>query len=201
MIYKNIYKPPMPIGGLLIERKDNVILTDMFKNSKKSEFHDFYNSHIDKVYRYVFFRVSADKELAQDLVSEIFLKALTHFGDYDQKKSNSAWIFTIAKNHLANYWRDKKPAEQIPEDEDEFVDAFWLKLATNTFKQEAQRRHLAELLQKLELNEKEIVTFHYLFGYSYAEIAAMKNMTETAVKVAAHRAIKRLGSDSSLRSE
>lgn len=201
MIYKNIYKPPMPIGGLLIERKDNVILTDMFKNSKKSEFHDFYNSHIDKVYRYVFFRVSADKELAQDLVSEIFLKALTHFGDYNKDISKSAWVMTIAKNHLANYWRDKKPAEQIPEDEDEYVGSFWLKSAVNTFKREKDKQQLAELLEKLGPDDKEIVTFHYLFGYSYAEIAAMKNMTETAVKVAAHRAIKRLGRDSSLRSE
>lgn len=164
----------------------------MPENPKKAEFQNFYNTHIDKVYRYVFFRVSANKELAQDLVSEIFLKALEHFADYNKDISKSAWIFTIAKNHLANYWRDKKLAESIPADEDEFVDTFWLKLATNIFKQEAQRRHLAELLQQLELNDKEIVTFHYLFGYSYAEIATMKNMTESAVKVAAHRAIKKL---------
>jgi len=164
----------------------------MSKNPKKAEFQNFYNTHIDKVYRYVFFRVSANRELAQDLVSEIFLKALEHFAGYDKEISRSAWIMTIAKNHLANYWRDKKPTELIPEDEEGFVDAFWLKSAINLFKNEEQKRRLAELMEKLNPEDTEIVTFHYLFGYSYAEIAAIKNMTETAIKVAAHRAIKKL---------
>lgn len=165
---------------------------NMFKNPKKAQFQDFYQTHFDKVYRYVFFRVGGDKELAQDLVSEIFLKALEHFADYNESKSKSAWIMTITKNHLANYWRDKKPAEQIPEDEDEFIDSFWLKSAVNTFKREKDKQQLAELLEKLGPDDREIVTFHYLFGYNYSEIAAIKNMTETAVKVAAHRAIKKL---------
>ena len=164
----------------------------MFKNPRKSEFNDFYNTHIDKVCRYVFFRVSANKELAQDLVSEIFLKALEHFVDYNKNISKSAWIMTIAKNHLANYWRDKKPTEPMPEDEDDFIDAFWLKSAINAFKKEENKRKLAELIAKLNSEDSEIVTFHYVLGYNYAEIAAMKSMTETAVKVAAHRAIKKL---------
>ena len=159
---------------------------------KKAEFEKFYNTHVDKVYRFVYFRIGGDKALAQDLVSEIFIKALEHFADYDQKKSNSAWVFTIAKNHLANYWRDKKPTSSLPEDEAESNDDFWLKSAINLAKKDAAKRQIAELLDTLDENTREIVTFHYLFGYSYAEIAGMKDMSETAVKVAAHRAIKKL---------
>ena len=167
-------------------------IDSMNENPKKAEFQSFYNTHIDKVYRYVFFRVSANKELAQDLVSEIWLKALEHFAGYDKEISRSAWIMTIAKNHLANYWRDQKPVESISEDEDDFIDAFWLKSAIKAFKNEENKRKLAELIAELSLADREIVTFHYIFGYSYSEIADMKNMTETAVKVAAHRALKKL---------
>jgi len=162
--------------------------------AKKAEFEKFYNTNIDKVYRFVFFRVGGNKELAQDLVSEIFMKAMEHFADYDRKKSVSAWIFTIAKNHLANYWRDNKQTSSLPEDEDESSDGFWLKSAVNLFKKEAAKRQISELLEKLDESSREIVTFHYLLGYSYAEIADMKNMTEIAVKVAAHRAVKKLSS-------
>lgn len=161
------------------------------KKPLKQEFQKFYNAHIDKVYRFVFFRIG-EKELAQDLVSEIFIKALEHFGDYDAGKSVSAWIMTIAKNHLANYWRDKKPTTTIPEEEEEAGDAFWLKSAENLFKKEEIKQEINDLLQKLDKNNQEIVTFHYILGYNYAEIAAMKNMSETAVKVAAHRAVKKL---------
>ena len=55
----------------------------------KRKFEKFYNQHMDKVYRYVFFRVSRDRELAQDLVSEIFIKALNNFSKYDEKSEIS----------------------------------------------------------------------------------------------------------------
>ncbi len=158
----------------------------------KKEFEKFYNSHVDKVYRFVFFRVNCDKELAQDLVSEVFLKAMEHFASYDENLSKSAWIMTIAKNHLANYWRDKKPADSIPEDEDGLAEGFWLKSAINSFKKEKDKRELSSFLEALDEESREIVTFHYILGYSYAEIASMRGMTETAVKVASHRAIKKL---------
>jgi RNA polymerase sigma-70 factor (ECF subfamily) len=160
--------------------------------NKKAEFEKFYNTHVDKVYRFVYFRIGGDKSLAQDLVSEIFIKAMEHFVDYDEKKSRSAWIFTITKNHMANYWRDKKPTSALPEDENESNDDFWLKSAINLAKKDIVKRQVGELLEALDENSREIVTFHYLLGYSYAEIAEMKDMSETAVKVAAHRAVKKL---------
>ena len=56
-------------------------------------------------------------------------------------------------------------------------------------------KELANLLEALDPEAKEIVTFHYLLGYSYAEIGEMKQMTETAIKVAAHRAVKKLSAN------
>ncbi len=84
----------------------------------KREFEKFYNNHLDKVYRFVFFRCNGNRELTEDLVSEIFMKALEHFDSYDEKVSKSAWIMTITRNHLANYWRDSKKTSLLPEDED-----------------------------------------------------------------------------------
>ncbi len=164
----------------------------MKSQNPKKEFEKFYNTHIDKVYRFVYFRVGASQDLAQDLVSEIFMKALEHFGSYNEELSKSAWIMTIAKNRLANHWRDQKPTSHLPEDEEESGDSFWLKSAIKSFKNEENKRELENLLVNLNNDDREIVTFHYLLGYSYVEIAEMKQMTETAVKVAAHRAIKKL---------
>ena len=167
----------------------------MSKNSNKAEFEKFYNKHIDKVYRFVFFRVNCETELAQDLVSEIFLKAVEHFKDYDKNISNSAWIMTITRNHLANYWRDKKPIGSIPDSDEGLSEGFWLESALKLFKKDQSNQELANLLEALDPEAKEIVTFHYLLGYSYAEIGEMKQMTETAIKVAAHRAVKKLSAN------
>jgi len=75
---------------------------------KKGSFEAFYNKNLDRIYRYVFFRVGRNRDVCEDLVSEIFMKALKHFEKYDPDISESAWIYRIAHNHLANHFRDTK---------------------------------------------------------------------------------------------
>lgn len=162
----------------------------------KKEFEKFYKANIDKVFRFVFFRCQ-DRELAEDLVSEIFIKVLNNFESYDSTRSQSAWVMTIAKNHLANYWRDRKvtvPIEGTDEDDDSEEDGHWLKSALFEAEKQANKRFTYELLAKIPPEEAEIVTLHYIIGYSYSEIAAIQSKTEGAVKVAAHRIIKKLQS-------
>ncbi len=157
------------------------------------DFEKFYNEHVDKVYRFVLFRVGVNKEIAEDLVSEIFIKALKNFSSYDVSLSQSAWIMTIARNHVINYYRDNKMHQSLPEDEENAENySFWLKEAKNAFSKDAAQQELYELLKKLSVDEQEIVTFHYIMGYSYGEIAQMKGLSEGAVKVAAHRALKKM---------
>ncbi len=161
----------------------------------KRAFEKFYNEHFDKLYRFVFFRCGRDEALAQDLVSEIFMKALKHFHEYDETKSKSAWLLTIARNHMANYWRDHKATEPLVVFNDEGEkedDSMWIKGSLEAWQKQDASRTVKEILALLSENEREIVTLHYLLGYSYAEIAEKNNMTEVAVKVAAHRALKKM---------
>ena len=72
------------------------------------------------------------------------------------------------------------------------AEGFWLKSAINSFKKDKDKHELNSFLEVLDEESREIVTFHYILGYSYAEIASMRGMTETAIKVASHRAIKKL---------
>ena len=160
----------------------------------KNQFEKFYQANLDKIFRFVFYRVNTDRELAEDLVSEIFMKALENFERYDDKISASAWLFTIAKNHLANYWRDRKSTVSLDlaqETEDGEVQVE-LAVVESSAAVSAIRLDLDKYLDQMTAEEREIVTFHYLYGYSYAEIARIHNLTEGAVKVTAHRALKKV---------
>ncbi len=172
-------------------------------NNQTAQFESFYQQHFDKVYRFVFFRVSGDKALAEDLVSDIFLKALKAFATFDEQKSQSAWIMTIAKNHLANHWRDSRPTLSLStEGESDMLDETFAAPVDRWLFSEGQKQferfmvghELAEFLATLTTDEREIVTFHYLSGYSYADIAASRGSSEGAVKTMAHRALKKLRS-------
>ena len=168
--------------------------------NRKKEFEKFYQNNIDKIYRFVFFRVGKEQTLAEDLVSEIFMKALEHFDSYDREVSTSAWLFTIAKNHLANYWRDRKDVESLPEvfedvendDDSGSLEGVLFNSSMENFKESEKNGQIYSILDQLPSDDKQIVTFHYLYGYSYLEIAEMLGKSETSVKTAAHRAIKKL---------
>lgn len=166
-------------------------------------FEKFYQIHFDKIYRFVFFRVGGNKELAEDLVSEIFIKALKNFDDYEEEKSKSAWIFTIARNHLANHFRDASKRVDISLEaidsethlEIESQDKVKTNLLADGFEQFVKKdaeRELLQTLEKLPEYQRRLVTMKYLVGYSYSEMGEILGMSEGAAKVATHRAMKEL---------
>lgn len=164
------------------------------------EFESFYQRHVDRVYRFAYFRCGQDRALAEDLTSEILLKALDKFDTYDPNISRTAWIMTIARNHLINYWRDRKetlPLEGPSEDGESSVDETDARLLSRSLELHGRQtavHELSHLLAKLGPKDRELVTLHYLDGYGYKDVAQTAGMTETAVKVAVHRALKRLRS-------
>lgn len=154
----------------------------------KRAFEQFYQANIDRIYRYVFFRVGRNETVAEDLVSEIFMKALRNFHKYDETISKSAWIYRIAHNHLANYFRDKKPQVDI----DDVSYSLQGEDGREVLEKTEDALKLEEALDKLTPEDRNLVTMKYLLGYSYKDMGVALEKTSDALKVATHRAMKKL---------
>lgn len=154
----------------------------------KRAFEQFYQANIDRIYRYVFFRVGRNETVTEDLVSEIFMKALKNFHKYDETISKSAWIYRIAHNHLANYFRDKKPQVDI----DDVSYSLKGEDGREVLIQTEDSMKLQEGLDQLSPEDRNLVTMKYLLGYSYKDMADSLEKTSAALKVATHRAMKKL---------
>lgn len=154
---------------------------------KKKEFLSHYNTFFCKIYRYVFFRTGRNKELAEDMTSDIFLKAYEAFEDFDETKNFSVWIYRIAHNHLIDHYRKLK-GEPIPLEE-----------VINELKSEALHmqdldrkihlKHVADLLGKLPENQREVMVMKYFSDLTNKEISQILNMNEAHVRVLQHRAL------------
>lgn len=161
------------------------------------QFSKHYKAYFDKVYRFVFWRSGTRKEIAEDLCGEIWLKALNAYSGFEKDKSFSPWIMAIAKNHVLNFYRTRGrevlEADLIrPELEDgEDINIFEM-LAGKTETVQNKNHDLYSALAKLENREREIIELKYLEGFSYQEIGAMLGQNEVVMKVAAHRAKKKL---------
>jgi|SRR6185295_6332353 len=139
------------------------------------------------LFQYVFARLR-QREVAEDLVQEVFFKAWRSRESFNAEKSSlKNWLFAITINAIRDYFRTKKPESEILTED----------LAST---QEVARevgdkdlvRFVFKKVKKLPERDQELILLRYNQGLNVIEIADIVGMEYSATKVALHRAIKKL---------
>src|SRR5512134_1650231 len=87
---------------------DEARLVDLAKSGDPEAFATLYDAYVERVSRYVYFRVTDDCDM-EDLVSQVFLRAWEHLDRYKIGGSPFiAWLYTIARNLVIDHYRTKK---------------------------------------------------------------------------------------------
>ncbi len=153
-------------------------------------FGEVYDAFVKKLYDYAFYRIK-NRENAEDIVSETFMKALQHLSSFDPKKGSAAsWLYRIARNTLIDHVRSDKKTTVFPEDFD-IADTTNLKTATEN---RDMLRKIEEKLANLSEHEREIIVLRVWDELSYKEIALILGKSEASLKMAASRALRALRS-------
>ena len=145
-----------------------------------------YSEYHDKVLNYLKTKVNSAED-AEDICSDVFLKAQKSLSAYDSEKASVAtWIFTIARNTVIDYYRVQKVTDEIPEDlsSDFMVDRDLLNRET--------LGELAEALKKLSDEERTVTVLHYYEGLSLKEIGFKTGMSYGQVKIRHNSALKHM---------
>jgi RNA polymerase sigma-70 factor (ECF subfamily) len=147
-----------------------------------------------RLYAYVRYRV-ADISQAEDLTSDIVERALTHLDSYDARKGAfSTWLFRIAHNTLANFFKRRERRGRYQVDLGENLDD----LATDELSPEQaaiHREEIARLLacvRTLPPRRQEILAMRFAGCLTNREIARILHMNERTVSVAILRALRKL---------
>ena len=147
---------------------------------------ELYQTYHDRVMRFFLCRV-ADLKDAEDLTSEVFLKAIRALPRFDpEKASPSTWLYTISRNTLTDHLRRNPPSEPLPEDAAEND------LTEERLMREDTLRELAAALKTLPTEERDIVILRYYNGYPLTEIARLMCLSYGAVKLRHNKALKTL---------
>ena len=155
-----------------------------------TDFAQVYDAMFGRIYNYVSFRIALREE-AEDVVGQIFERALVNFTKFDARKGNvEGWLFTIAHNTVVNYYRSRHrhPQSSLP---DTLEDAERGLLGERLLQQE-ELVQLKHNLAKLSDRDRELVALRYGANMSHRDIAVMLKMNENSVAVALSRAISRL---------
>ncbi len=147
-----------------------------------------YDHYLDPIYRFIYYKVFS-REVAEDLTSDTFFKALRQIGSYHAGRGRfNSWLYRIARNTVVDYYRTKK--ETVPID-----DIFDLGQDDRTPEQIDTLASLArveEYLKTLPARQREIITLRVWEGKSFAEIADLLDGTEASMKMAFSRSIREL---------
>lgn len=156
----------------------------MAKN--KASFIFYYNQFKNKIYAYFLYRVNFDKKLAEDLTSEVFLKALKSFAGFNGDKPFQPWIFTISRNHLINYYKSCKREVAL-----ETVENF-LPYTDNSAVERYELEQVMRVINRMEAGDREILLLRYAQGLNNSEIAELLNKEEGAVRTQFSRSLAKL---------
>ena len=151
-----------------------------------------YDRYLDLVYRYVYYRVGS-KPLAEDLVSETFLRALRRIGSFEwQGRDFAAWLITIARNIVADHYKSGRFRLEIATadmlDADRATDG-----PENEVLEGITNVTLLDAVKKLNGEQQECVVLRFLQGLSVLETAQAMGKTEGAIKALQYRAVRTLG--------
>lgn len=157
------------------------------------DFEAWFRDHRESVYRYVRFRV-ASRDTAEDLTSDVFMKALRSLSRYDPRRSAPrTWLLRIARNATTDHLRalqrrgslhislDRAPdlVSRAPSQEERML-------------REEQVQRLLNAAATLRAADQEVLSLRYGAGLGNMEIAETLKISANAVAVRVHRALERL---------
>jgi RNA polymerase sigma-70 factor (ECF subfamily) len=128
-----------------------------------------------------------DPAAAEDAVQETLIAIHTRRATYDAGLPFTAWVYGIARYKLIDEYRRHKRRATVPLDE--AAELFGHDEAAEAI----ARRDVTKLLAKLSPAKRALVQDIKLDGVSVADVALRTGMSESAVKVSVHRAVKSLG--------
>lgn len=134
------------------------------------------------LYQFIARRAGGSRELSEDVLQEVYLRAIEVWHSGHAPREPLAWLKTLARNLLINYYRRHRP---------QFVDPSLLSEAMNPEAPAATPTAIALVhwgLGELPDKHARIIEAFHLEGRSVREIAAAESLSERAVEGRLRRA-------------
>lgn len=157
--------------------------------SHKVSFDELYQQYYERVLAYMRFRTGST-DAAEDLVAQVFERAVSHLDDLQSPGAVGAWLFRIARNCAADYFRKYRVMVSL----DTLVDGNHPRECSPEEELVAREERMLLLTQlnRLSEREREVIGLKFVACLQNREIARVLHMPEGTVGSLLHRALSRL---------
>ena len=171
-----------------------VDLVERAKTGDGQAFAQLYDRYVDQIFGFIFNKVR-DRHLAEDLTSDVFLRALRGLPQFTwQGVDIGAWLTTIARNRVTDHFKSararlERPADELHE-EPEF--AAPPEEPENALLAGDLTATLDNAMDRLSEDHREVLFLRFTQSRSVSETAVAMDRTEGAIKALQYRALRAL---------
>lgn len=173
-----------------LTRSQEQVLIRRAVKGEADAFTALYDHYVDRIYRFLKYR-APDDDTAEDLTSEVFLRAWDHLDGFDPGGAPfGAWLFRIARNLAIDHSRMRKPQvslEDVPHREQEPAPPVEDRVA-----QRLDQEQFLMLLGELTEGQREVLHLKFVEGLETAEVARVMGKRPGAVRALQMRALQSL---------
>lgn len=153
-----------------MKKINEIELQELFYRLKQKEemaYEELYQKYSPLVYQ-IAFSILKNKENAEDIMQNVFLKIGKLSEDKLPSKYEASWLYSVTKNEAISFLRRNKETlpmeEYIKKEQEDEIDEFM------------QKDAYEKMINSLEQKEKQIVSLKVEIGLSFKEIASLLNM-------------------------
>src|SRR4026209_1662660 len=193
-------KQEIPSQGTTVREKlramDDSAVVTAFLGGEERAFSELVERYQTRLLNFIY-RTIGDREKAEDLVQEVFIRVYRHIHRFDRTKKFSTWVYTIASNLAKNELRNRSRNPLVLfqtikgnwDDEDrplQFEDT--TARPDDLYRKRHLRELVAETVAKLPAHHREVFVLRELEGQAYEEIAEITDCNLGTVKSRLNRA-------------
>lgn len=161
-------------------------LIESIQSGNKKALNILIEQYYQLIFGYFYKATGRDYHLSKDLTQEVFIKMVVSIEKYKYKTEFKNWLFTIASNHLKNYWRGVNRQPVYCELKEE------VESSGNNIEQKVKEAEMINALNTLPKEQREVVILRYYSGFQIKEIAKITKTKESTVKMRIKYAIQKL---------
>ena len=170
--------------------QDDLELVRRAQHGDRVAFTEIYESHFDKIYRYITVKINNPAE-AEDLAQQVFVRAYKSISSYKyQGVPFTSWLFRIAHNIMVDFVRKESKKPTVPLDENIQI------MSNSDLEHETEVKfslaRVKEASNRLTEAQREVINLRFAGELSIAECAETMKKSEGAIKALQHSAIHAL---------
>ncbi|WP_342758148.1 RNA polymerase sigma factor [Kineothrix sedimenti] len=165
-------------------------LVQQLKGGDKAAFDALYENYKNILLRMAYL-VSGNRNDAEDIVQETFVKCYLHIGELKKDEGFRPWLFQIL--YRTAYRQTKKRGREIPdEDIDMQAEATDGVTSLDKLVRNETEKMISDAVQGLDIKHRTVIVLYYYNELSAGEIAKVIGCTQGTVKSRLHNARKKL---------